>query len=136
MEKFQPWGAFEKRFSVFLAWGCGWMQALKETLQRHGYQFESDTDTEVIPKLAKYLFDKYHGKGNTPRTSESLPADAMPNGTSQWAAKENGSAGAEGDSFLEQRVSEWLSCQKELHNRNMLEPPRAWGIRKKQLLGF
>lgn len=33
-------------------------QVLKETLLRHGFQFESDTDTEVIPKLAKFVFDK------------------------------------------------------------------------------
>lgn len=31
--------------------------ALKETLERHGFQFESDTDTEVIPKLAKFVHD-------------------------------------------------------------------------------
>ena len=34
------------------------VQVLKETLVRHGFTFESDTDTEVIPKLAKYVFDK------------------------------------------------------------------------------
>ena len=32
---------------------------LREMLQRHGFVFESDTDTEVIPKLAKYLFDSF-----------------------------------------------------------------------------
>ncbi|URE33191.1 SIS domain [Musa troglodytarum] len=31
---------------------------LKETLIRHGFTFESETDTEVIPKLAKFVFDK------------------------------------------------------------------------------
>ncbi|KAG6542656.1 hypothetical protein Mapa_015890 [Marchantia paleacea] len=31
---------------------------LKETLLRHGFTFESDTDTEVIPKLAKFVYDK------------------------------------------------------------------------------
>ncbi|ERM98196.1 glutamine--fructose-6-phosphate aminotransferase [isomerizing] 2 isoform X1 [Amborella trichopoda] len=31
---------------------------LKETLIRHGFEFESETDTEVIPKLAKFVFDK------------------------------------------------------------------------------
>jgi glucosamine--fructose-6-phosphate aminotransferase (isomerizing) len=30
------------------------------TALRHGYVFESETDTEVIPKLTKYLFDKFH----------------------------------------------------------------------------
>lgn len=34
------------------------LQVLKETLIRHGFTFESDTDTEVIPKLAKFVFDK------------------------------------------------------------------------------
>ncbi|XP_057524388.1 glutamine--fructose-6-phosphate aminotransferase [isomerizing] 1 isoform X1 [Amaranthus tricolor] len=33
-------------------------EVLKETLMRHGFTFESDTDTEVIPKLAKYVYDK------------------------------------------------------------------------------
>ncbi|XP_023546769.1 glutamine--fructose-6-phosphate aminotransferase [isomerizing] 2 [Cucurbita pepo subsp. pepo] len=32
-------------------------EVLKETLVRHGFVFESDTDTEVIPKLAKFIFD-------------------------------------------------------------------------------
>lgn len=35
-------------------------EVLKETLTRHGFTFESDTDTEVIPKLAKFVFDKSH----------------------------------------------------------------------------
>ncbi|KAH9606657.1 hypothetical protein KSS87_001439 [Heliosperma pusillum] len=38
-------------------------QVLKETLVRHGFTFESDTDTEVIPKLAKYVFDEANEKG-------------------------------------------------------------------------
>lgn len=33
-------------------------EVLKETLIRHGFTFESDTDTEVIPKLAKFVFDQ------------------------------------------------------------------------------
>ncbi|KAI4302059.1 hypothetical protein L6164_035277 [Bauhinia variegata] len=33
-------------------------EVLKETLVRHGFTFESETDTEVIPKLAKFVFDK------------------------------------------------------------------------------
>ncbi|KAL0464469.1 UNVERIFIED_CONTAM: Glutamine--fructose-6-phosphate aminotransferase [isomerizing] 2 [Sesamum latifolium] len=32
-------------------------EVLKESLVRHGFTFESDTDTEVIPKLAKFVFD-------------------------------------------------------------------------------
>lgn len=33
-------------------------EVLKETLVRHGFTFDSDTDTEVIPKLAKFVFDR------------------------------------------------------------------------------
>lgn len=36
---------------------------LKETLLRHGFNFESETDTEVIPKLAKFVFDKANEEG-------------------------------------------------------------------------
>ncbi|CAH2052842.1 unnamed protein product [Thlaspi arvense] len=38
-------------------------EVLKETLVRHGFTFESDTDTEVIPKLAKFVFDKANVEG-------------------------------------------------------------------------
>lgn len=34
------------------------LKVLKETLIRHGFTFESNTDTEVIPKLAKFVFDQ------------------------------------------------------------------------------
>ena len=40
-------------------------QPLKEMLQRKGFAFESDTDTEVIPKLTKYFFDKFKTQGIT-----------------------------------------------------------------------
>ncbi|PIN27147.1 Glucosamine 6-phosphate synthetase [Handroanthus impetiginosus] len=36
---------------------------LKETLVRHGFTFESETDTEVIPKLAKFIFDNMNEEG-------------------------------------------------------------------------
>ena len=39
------------------------LQVLKETLLRHGFNFESETDTEVIPKLAKFVFDKANEEG-------------------------------------------------------------------------
>lgn len=32
---------------------------------RQGFTFESDTDTEVIPKLAKFVFDKAHDGDGT-----------------------------------------------------------------------
>ncbi|KAH7672290.1 Glucosamine-fructose-6-phosphate aminotransferase isomerising protein [Dioscorea alata] len=40
-------------------------EVLKETLIRNGFNFESETDTEVIPKLAKFVFDKAHEAGQT-----------------------------------------------------------------------
>nr|ASL69224.1 glutamine-fructose-6-phosphate transaminase 1 [Diospyros kaki] len=39
-------------------------EVLKETLLRHGFTFESETDTEVIPKLAKFVFDKANEEGD------------------------------------------------------------------------
>ncbi|GHP05413.1 glutamine--fructose-6-phosphate aminotransferase [Pycnococcus provasolii] len=35
---------------------------LRAFLTKQGFQFESDTDTEVVPKLAKYLFSRIQGK--------------------------------------------------------------------------
>ncbi|CAM6062631.1 unnamed protein product [Sphagnum tenellum] len=49
---------------------------LKETLVRHGFVFESDTDTEVIPKLAKFVYDSLtaeiesNGGGETVKFSQ------------------------------------------------------------------
>ncbi|MFS8015311.1 putative glutamine amidotransferase type 2 domain, nucleophile aminohydrolase [Helianthus anomalus] len=34
------------------------MQVLQQSLLEQGFTFESDTDTEVIPKLEKFVFDK------------------------------------------------------------------------------
>jgi glucosamine--fructose-6-phosphate aminotransferase (isomerizing) len=34
------------------------LQVLKQTLIRKGFEFESETDTEVIPKLTKYVYDQ------------------------------------------------------------------------------
>ncbi|XP_009595147.1 glutamine--fructose-6-phosphate aminotransferase [isomerizing] 1 [Nicotiana tabacum] len=39
-------------------------EVLKETLLRHGFTFDSETDTEVIPKLAKFVFDKANEEGD------------------------------------------------------------------------
>ena len=50
--------------SVFLLGFHVHFQVLKETLVRHGFTFESETDTEVIPKLAKFVFDKANEEGN------------------------------------------------------------------------
>lgn len=46
--------------SQFLAESFAYLrlQVLKESLVRQGFTFESETDTEVIPKLAKFVFDK------------------------------------------------------------------------------
>ncbi|KAH9326597.1 hypothetical protein KI387_006775 [Taxus chinensis] len=47
---------------------------LKETLLRHGFEFESDTDTEVIPKLAKFVFDTLtEQKMKDGKDSEKVP---------------------------------------------------------------
>jgi len=32
--------------------------SIKQMLEKHGFKFESDTDTEVVAKLAKYLYDQ------------------------------------------------------------------------------
>ncbi|XP_043693398.1 glutamine--fructose-6-phosphate aminotransferase [isomerizing] 2-like [Telopea speciosissima] len=44
-------------------------EVLKETLVRHGFTFESETDTEVIPKLAKFVFDKANEAGGDQRVT-------------------------------------------------------------------
>jgi len=38
-------------------------KALKETLVRKGFTFESDTDTEVVPKLCKFVYDRLAKEG-------------------------------------------------------------------------
>ncbi|KAL2609368.1 hypothetical protein R1flu_027941 [Riccia fluitans] len=43
---------------------------LKETLLRHGFTFESDTDTEVIPKLAKFVYDKLSAAEDSNKTHQ------------------------------------------------------------------
>ncbi|KAJ7964889.1 glutamine--fructose-6-phosphate aminotransferase [isomerizing] 2 [Quillaja saponaria] len=51
---------------------------LKETLVRHGFAFESETDTEVIPKLAKFVFDKANeGEGNQNVTFSQVVLEVM-----------------------------------------------------------
>lgn len=45
---------------------------LKETLIRHGFTFESETDTEVIPKLAKFVFDKANEEEGSFPTEECI----------------------------------------------------------------
>lgn len=66
-------------------------QVLKATLLRHGFEFESDTDTEVIPKLAKFVFDSLsEGPGSPP------PAEA--DGQQQQDKRSNGSANGTGPS--------------------------------------
>ncbi|KAB5512361.1 hypothetical protein DKX38_029389 [Salix brachista] len=53
-------------------------QVLKETLIRHGFTFESETDTEVIPKLAKYVFDKANeGEGSHTVTFSEVVLEVM-----------------------------------------------------------
>ncbi|KAA3462159.1 glutamine--fructose-6-phosphate aminotransferase [isomerizing] 2-like [Gossypium australe] len=52
-------------------------EVLKETLTRHGFNFESDTDTEVIPKLAKYVFDKATEEGDQSATFSLVVLEVM-----------------------------------------------------------
>ncbi|KAK6243949.1 hypothetical protein QUC31_010358 [Theobroma cacao] len=53
------------------------MQVLKETLVRHGFTFESETDTEVIPKLAKFVFDKANEEGDDAVTFSQVVLEVM-----------------------------------------------------------
>ncbi|XVE76762.1 hypothetical protein DITRI_Ditri13aG0007000 [Diplodiscus trichospermus] len=52
-------------------------EVLKQTLIRHGFNFESDTDTEVIPKLAKYVFDKANEEGDQTVTFSEVVLEVM-----------------------------------------------------------
>ncbi|KAM7490056.1 hypothetical protein LguiA_032977 [Lonicera macranthoides] len=52
-------------------------QVLKETLVRHGFTFESETDTEVIPKLAKFVFDKANEEGDQTVTFSQVVLEVM-----------------------------------------------------------
>ncbi|KAG9459935.1 hypothetical protein H6P81_004443 [Aristolochia fimbriata] len=53
-------------------------EVLKETLLRHGFTFESDTDTEVIPKLAKFVFDRANdGEGSQIVTFSQVVLEVM-----------------------------------------------------------
>ncbi|XP_068659714.1 glutamine--fructose-6-phosphate aminotransferase [isomerizing] 1-like [Aristolochia californica] len=53
-------------------------EVLKETLLRHGFTFESDTDTEVIPKLTKFVFDKANdGEGSQTVTFSQVVLEVM-----------------------------------------------------------
>ncbi|CAL5381802.1 unnamed protein product [Camellia sinensis] len=52
-------------------------EVLKETLLRHGFTFESETDTEVIPKLAKFVFDKANEEGDQTVTFSQVVLEVM-----------------------------------------------------------
>ncbi|XWS42966.1 hypothetical protein CRYUN_Cryun16bG0059300 [Craigia yunnanensis] len=52
-------------------------EVLKETLVRHGFTFESETDTEVIPKLAKFVFDKANEEGDQAVTFSEVVLEVM-----------------------------------------------------------
>ncbi|MBA0571661.1 hypothetical protein Golob_002041 [Gossypium lobatum] len=54
-----------------------YFQVLKETLVRHGFTFESETDTEVIPKLAKFVFDKANEEGDQTVTFSQVVLEVM-----------------------------------------------------------
>ncbi|XP_031249376.1 glutamine--fructose-6-phosphate aminotransferase [isomerizing] 2 [Pistacia vera] len=53
-------------------------EVLKATLVRHGFTFESETDTEVIPKLAKFVFEKANeAEGDQPVTFSQVVLEVM-----------------------------------------------------------
>ncbi|KAF4387208.1 hypothetical protein CsatB_003240 [Cannabis sativa] len=52
-------------------------EVLKQTLVRHGFTFESETDTEVIPKLAKYVFDQANKEGDQTVTFSQVVLEVM-----------------------------------------------------------
>uniref|UniRef100_A0A7N1A5V1 glutamine--fructose-6-phosphate transaminase (isomerizing) n=1 Tax=Kalanchoe fedtschenkoi TaxID=63787 RepID=A0A7N1A5V1_KALFE len=52
-------------------------EVMKETLVRHGFTFESETDTEVIPKLAKFVFDKANEEGDQTVTFSEVVLEVM-----------------------------------------------------------
>ncbi|KAI3448857.1 hypothetical protein Pfo_005522 [Paulownia fortunei] len=52
-------------------------EVLKETLVRHGFTFESETDTEVIPKLAKLIFDNMNEEGDRSMTFSQVVLEVM-----------------------------------------------------------
>ncbi|GLU00314.1 hypothetical protein SLE2022_176910 [Rubroshorea leprosula] len=52
-------------------------EVFKETLVRHGFSFESETDTEVIPKLAKYVFDRANEDGDQTVTFSQVVLEVM-----------------------------------------------------------
>ncbi|CAI7859314.1 unnamed protein product, partial [Closterium sp. NIES-53] len=68
-------------------------KALKGTLQRHGFTFESETDTEVIPKLAKFVYD------NLLQSEGGHGGEGMANGVSSKTA--NGGSPGERVAFTQ-----------------------------------
>ncbi|XP_073149351.1 glutamine--fructose-6-phosphate aminotransferase [isomerizing] 1 [Henckelia pumila] len=52
-------------------------EVLKETLVRHGFTFESETDTEVIPKLAKFIFDNANEEGDKSMAFSQVVLEVM-----------------------------------------------------------
>ncbi|PWA51379.1 glutamine-fructose-6-phosphate transaminase (isomerizing) [Artemisia annua] len=52
-------------------------EVLKQSLLRHGFTFESETDTEVIPKLAKFVFDEANEGGDQTVTFSEVVLEVM-----------------------------------------------------------
>ncbi|XP_057790039.1 glutamine--fructose-6-phosphate aminotransferase [isomerizing] 1-like [Salvia miltiorrhiza] len=52
-------------------------EVLKETLVRHGFTFESETDTEVIAKLAKFIYNNTNEEGSSSMTFSQLILEVM-----------------------------------------------------------
>jgi glucosamine--fructose-6-phosphate aminotransferase (isomerizing) len=45
---------------------------LRAVLEKYGFVFESDTDTEAVAKLAKFLYDNQIKQSGTPLTFTGL----------------------------------------------------------------
>ncbi|KAJ0456222.1 putative nucleophile aminohydrolase [Helianthus annuus] len=52
---------------------------LQQSLLEQGFTFESDTDTEVIPKLEKFVFDKEIEGGDQTVTFSEVVLEVMMN---------------------------------------------------------
>ncbi|CAI6001994.1 unnamed protein product [Closterium sp. NIES-64] len=75
-------------------------KALKGTLQKHGFTFESETDTEVIPKLAKFVYDNLlQSEGGHGGEGMANGVSSMANGVSGKTV--NGATGGERVAFTQ-----------------------------------
>ena len=85
---------------------------------RKGFVFESETDTEVIPKLTKYLFDKFHTRVSFRQlvmVGEAAHTRVMTLNTSPWGRLTRDDTGI---------LPPSLVCRL---NARLVTPPRVGG---------